>query len=120
MSSLDSTQIEQFLHGQIACWNAGDRAGFFEWYRKVAPSSLHIEYVGQHSGDGWQILEGMWEKNQATIEIEEVALIHNGDEVACHNRNNIKGSDMSIDTIEIYRFDDQGNVQVRYFVKTPG
>lgn len=120
MNSPDTAKIEEFMHGQIACWNAGDRDGFFNWYRSVAPNGLHIEYVGQHSGDGWQILEGMWEKNQAAIEIEEVALIHNGEEVACHNRNNMKGSDMSIDTIEVYRFAEDGTVHIRYFVKAPG
>lgn len=120
MGNVDAEKIEKFLHGQVACWNAGDRDGFFDWYRTVATSNLHIEYVGQHEGDGWQILEGMWEKNQANIDIEEVAMIHNGDEVACHNKNKIKGTDMAIDTIEVYRFGPDGDVTVRYFVKSPG
>ncbi|MDG1904669.1 MAG: hypothetical protein P8I38_03500 [Arenicella sp.] len=117
MSALNTQQIEEFIHGQIACWNKGDRDGFFACYNKAAPGGLHIEYVGKHSGDGLPILEGMWEQNQEKIDIEEVALIHNGNEVACHNRNKVKGTDMAIDTIEIYSFGDDGSVAVRYFVK---
>lgn len=120
MSEIDSAKIQQFIHGQVACWNAGDKEGFFNWYRQVAPQGLHIEYVGKHEGEGFQILEGMWQQNQANIDIEEVTMIHNGNEVACHNLNKVKGTDMAIETIEIYRFSDNGQVHVRYFVKDPG
>ena len=96
MSTIDENTIKEFLHGQVNCWNNSDKEGFFACYRKVATSSLHIEYVGQHEGDGWAILEGMWEKNQANIDIEEVAMIINGTEVACHNRNNVTGTDMRV------------------------
>lgn len=116
MSAPDADTITGFIHEQIACWNRGDRDGFFQSYRDIAPGVLTIEYVGKHSGDGWQILEGMWQKNQSQIEIEEVEMILNGSEVACHNRNNIKGTENSIETIEIYRFDDNGDVHVRYFI----
>tara|TARA_R110002110_G_C13470525_1_gene720951 strand:+ start:66223 stop:66543 length:321 start_codon:yes stop_codon:yes gene_type:complete len=105
------------MHQQIACWNRGDHDGFFQCYRAIAPGSLTIEYVGKHTGDGWQILEGMWQQNQSKIEIEEVEMILNGNEVACHNRNNIRGTDNCIETIEIYRFDDNGEVHVRYFIR---
>lgn len=120
MSKLSKAQIEEFLHTQVSCWNASDREGFFESYRKVVPGKLQIEYVGKHSGDGWQILEGMWEKSQPVTEVEEVTLIHCGEEVACHNRNHVKGAGMYIDTIELYHFADNGDVTVRYFIKEPG
>lgn len=120
MSTLNEDQIKAFIHGQVACWNKGDREGFFSCYKSVAPDDLHIEYVGKHEGDGWQILEGMWAQQQQNIEIEEVALIHNGEEVACHNRNKVKGTEMAIDTIEIYDFSVAGKVSVRYFINAPG
>src|SRR3990167_156338 len=50
--------IEQFLHGQIECWNNGDKEGFFEHYRRVSPAGLSIEYVGRplptHPGRSWK------------------------------------------------------------------
>ena len=94
------------------------REGFFQSYRSIAPDSLTIEYVGQHMGDGWPILENMWQQNQSKIEIEEVEMILSGNEVACHNRNKVKGTETSIETIEIYCFGDKGDLHVRYFIRS--
>ena len=116
---MDKTTIEQFLHTQVKAWNAGDRDGFLAAYRAVAPNGLQIEYVGRGpASDGWPVLEGMWAAQSAKIEIEEVALILNGDEAACHNRNKVRGTTMAIETIELYRF-DAGVLSVRYFVRQP-
>lgn len=115
----DQNTILDFLHTQIACWNATDREGFLAAYRNIAPGGLTIEYVGRPASDGWPVLEGMWAQQNARIEIEEVAAIVNGNEAACHNRNKVKGTDMAIDTIELYRFDEGGRLFVRYFIRQP-
>jgi hypothetical protein len=115
--SLDTTAIEHFLHTQIACWNAGDREGFFRAYREAAPGGLRIEYVGRPPTDGWPVLETMWAQQSAKIEVEEVLLVVKEGEAACHNRNKVRGAPVAIDTIELYRFDEGGKLLVRYFVK---
>lgn len=117
--TMDAKTIEHFLHAQVACWNAGDKQGFFDAYRSVAPNGLTIEYVGRPAADGWPVLEGMWAQQNARIAIEEVACIINGQEAACHNRNMLKGSDVAIETIELYRFDAHGRLDVRYFIRQP-
>ncbi|TFH67768.1 nuclear transport factor 2 family protein [Gammaproteobacteria bacterium LSUCC0057] len=119
MTTPTAEQIEHFLHEQIACWNRGDRDGFFGAYRGIVTGALQIEYVGKHRGDGWTILENMWDQNQQNIAIEELELIVNGAEAACHNRNNIQGTAMAIETIEIYKFADNGDLEIRYFIKEP-
>ena len=117
---MDKSAIEAFLHTQVAAWNAGDKQGFFDAYRGAAPQGLKIEYVGRGPAtDGWPVLEGMWGQQSAKIEIEEAALIVNGLEAACHNRNKVRGTTMAIETIELYRFDGDGRLSVRYFVKAP-
>ena len=45
--------------------------------------------------------------------------IINGNEVACHNRNKVKGSTVVIDTIELYSFGEGGQLSVRYFIRQP-
>ncbi|MBS0349264.1 MAG: nuclear transport factor 2 family protein [Proteobacteria bacterium] len=119
MSSITREAIEAFLHGQVAAWNDNDKDSFLAHYRAAAPGGLTIEYVGHPPSDGWLVLERMWQQQNAKIEIEEVAVIINGNEVACHNRNKVKGSALAIDTIELYRFDDDGCVTVRYFIRQP-
>lgn len=117
---MDAASIEHFLHAQVEAWNAGDKAAFFDAYRAAAPAGLRIEYVGRGPAtDGWPVLEGMWAQQSAKIEIEEVTLIVNGTEAAAHNRNKVRGTDLAIETVELYRF-EAGCLSVRYFVKQPG
>ena len=116
---MDKAQIEHFLHTQMQAWNAGDKEGFFAAYRAAAPGGLRIEYVGRPEADGWPVLEGMWAQQSAKIEIEEVVLVINGTEAACHNRNKVRGTAMAIETIETYRFDPDGQLLVRYFIRQP-
>jgi len=115
--SMSAEAIRHFLHTQVASWNAGDKAGFLAAYRKAAPGGLVIEYVGRPAADGWAVLEAMWERQNAAIEIEEAALIVNGFEAACHNRNRLKSGARIIDTIELYRFEQDGRLLVRYFIR---
>jgi hypothetical protein len=114
---ISAATIRRFLHAQVACWNAGDKAGFLAAYREVAPGGLVIEYVGRPATDGWAVLDAMWERQNAAIEIEEAALIVNGFEAACHNRNRLRSGTGIIDTIELYRFEQDGRLLVRYFIR---
>jgi hypothetical protein len=117
---MDKSAIEDFLHTQVKAWNAGDKQAFFAAYRKAAPKGLQIEYVGRGPAvDGWPVLEGMWAQQSAKVEVEEAALIVNGNEAACHNRNKVRGTTVAIETVELYRFDD-GQLTVRYFIRQPG
>lgn len=115
--NMSAEAIRRFLHGQVACWNAGDKAGFFAAYRAAAPRGLLIEYVGRPATDGWAVLEVMWERQNAAVEIEEAVLIVNSDEAACHNRNRLRSNGRIIDTIELYRFERDGRLLVRYFIR---
>jgi hypothetical protein len=114
-----STALEHFMHTQVACWNQGDKDGFFAAYAAVAPAGIHIEYVGGPTGAGQPILEGMWAQQQPKIDIEEVLLVVIGSEAVAHNRNKVKGTAMAIETIEHYRLTPAGELQVRYFIRQP-
>ncbi|SOE73136.1 hypothetical protein SAMN05446635_4719 [Burkholderia sp. OK233] len=117
MSTSETTEfIPAFLHGQTEHWNAGDKAAFFDAYRRVAPAGLTIEYIGRPPQDGWPVLEHMWENQRANIRAEPVAKIINGNEAACYVRNVIIGTDRAIETVELFRF-EAGRLFVRYFIK---
>jgi hypothetical protein len=115
---MEKQAIADFLHAQVKAWNAGDKDRFFTAYAQAAPEGLQVEYVGRPMTDGWPVLEGMWAQQSAKIEIEEVLMIINGNEAACHNRNKVRGTAMVIETIELYSF-DAGRVVVRYFLQQP-
>lgn len=105
--------LKKFVGAQIACWNARDKEGFFSLYRQIAPE-LVIEHVGKPLGDPWQALEEMWRDHNATIQVDILAMLPNGNEVACHNSNKVIGTDMAMDTIEIYKLAAQ-TLTARFF-----
>lgn len=107
--------IQEFLHGQVDCWNAGDRKSFLHHYRRMSPNGLSIAYAGQPERDPWITLEGMWAQQNSSVRIEVVTAIINGNEAACHHRNCVLDGSRTIDTIELYRF-DEGRLDIRYFV----
>lgn len=113
MTALD---IDIFLHTQVACWNAGDKDGFFAAYRIAAKGGLTVEYVGRPAADGWAVLEQMWARQSGAVRIEVVQSIVNGREAACHHRNHVQARGTAIETIELYRFDEDGALAVRYFI----
>lgn len=118
MSVMTPETIEAFLHAQVRHWNAGDKEGFFGIYRQAAPNGLQVEYVGRSATDGWPILENMWQQQNAKFEVQELLLVVNGMEAACHNINKVRGTATEIHTIELYRF-EQGKLLVRYFIQPP-
>ncbi len=114
---IDKEAIQHFLHGQIECWNEGDRTGFFEHYRRVSPTGLSIEYVGRAAPvDGWKVLEDMWEHQQPHVRVDVRESIINGQEAACHHNNAQRDGSGGLETIELYCFND-GKLLVRYFIK---
>ena len=116
----NAAAIAAFVHAQVAAWNAGDREAFFEAYRQAAPNGLRIEYVGRGpASDGWPVLDRMWAQQAARIQIEAVALVVNGAEAACYNRNQLRGTTTVIETIELYQFHSDGQLSVRYFIAAP-
>jgi hypothetical protein len=119
LQTVDRASIEQFMHGQVACWNAHDRSGFLDWYKKMATLSLEIEYVGRtDQKDGWFVIEEMWDKHNTQFELVVATTAINGNEAAVHHHNNIRGTDVTIESIETYRF-EPGRLWVRYFLKAP-
>ncbi|WP_394242568.1 nuclear transport factor 2 family protein [Halopseudomonas laoshanensis] len=116
MNNVDNVEIENFLHGQLKCWNAGDRDGFFEHYRKVSPNGLDIEYLGRPVMEGFAVLEGMWDQQNSKFSVEVALSIIAANEAACHHRNVMRDGSAVIETIELYKF-EEGRTLVRYFIK---
>jgi hypothetical protein len=119
MTTVDKAAIERFMHGQVVCWNAHDKAGLMALYREMASEHLEIGYAGRgEQKDGWFIIEEMYDKHNAQFRLEVVETIINGNEAAVHHRNCIVGSEAVIESIETYRF-EPGRLSVVYFLKPP-
>jgi hypothetical protein len=115
MNTISKQEIEHFLHGQVQCWNDGDRDGFIAHYKALAPNGLSLEYVGLPQADAWLMLEKMWDTSRETIRIEAVQTIIAGNEAACFHRNHRVNGDKGTTTIELYKF-ESGRLSARYFI----
>lgn len=119
MNLIDPVRVENFMKGQVAAWNRHDKAGFLALYREMAPELLDIQYAGRpRQEDGWFVIEEMWDKHNLQITLQVGMTIINGNEAAVQHRNLIVGTDLSIESIETYRF-EPGRLFVRYFLKPP-
>ena len=119
MNTIDPARVKNFMTGQVAAWNRHDKAGFLALYREMAPEFLDIQYAGRpKQDDGWFVIEEMWDKHNHQIALEVGMTIINGNEAAVQHRNLIVGTDLSIESIETYRF-EPGRLHVRYFLKPP-
>lgn len=116
MSIPNAQAIREFLELQINCWNAGDKEGMLNAYRKVAANSLKAEYVGGPVLDGWPALEEMWSQYNAITKIDPVEILVNGTEAACYLRNQTTTPDGPIisPSLETYHFGD-GTLHARYY-----
>jgi hypothetical protein len=117
--SIAPADIERFMKGQVAAWNAHDKPAFMALYREFAPQHLEILYAGRsEANDGWFVIEEMWDKHNLQFRLEVVTTIINGSEAAVHHHNCIVGSAVVIESLETYRF-TPGRLSVVYHLKPP-
>ncbi len=117
MEKLSESEIEEFIQGQVKAWNARDKPKFIGYYKSVTPGSLKIEYANRPiEGNGWAVLEQMWESSNNIVDIDVIKTIINGNEAICYHINRMPSRNLDIHTMEIYHFDGQ-DLSVKYFIK---
>ncbi len=114
----NSNQLRDFVREQYRLWNEGRFADLIASYQSIAPNGLTLEYVGRGVlPDGWKALQDMCDTFGATIRIEVLELIVNGDEAAAYAINNqtlADGGLKATPSIDLYRLKD-GKLECRYF-----
>jgi ketosteroid isomerase-like protein len=115
--------LEAFVHEWYARWNARDKAGWLEHWRTLAPGEPTIEDpVGTPVKRGWDAVAELWDRtgpNHPTVAVEQ--LIGGGREVAVVARNEgaYRGEPLRIDSIDVFRVNDDGTSSVRSFWAIP-
>ena len=113
-----TTSLEHFVHAQVDCWNKGDKQGFLNCYEQIAPNGLSVEIVAvpaMPAMDPWLILNNMWDKTQADINIKILCAVVAGNEAVTHHQNWKQTGELSSYTLETYTLED-GKLTARYFV----
>ena len=119
MTTIDMGNIQRFMHGQVAAWNAHDKPTFMALYREFAPLQLQFHDAGRaQQTDGWLVIEAIWDKHNTQFWLQVLTTFLNGQEAAVHHHNCIIGSAVVIESLETNRF-EPGRLFVVYHLKPP-
>jgi len=118
-------QLLKWAEKYVSLWNAGDKQGWIENWRSVAPGDFRMldpvgtpEKVGfDHCAlDSWDLFQ-----ENVRFKIQDGALFVCGNEVAWLLENHIShdGAETIGLSIETYRFEEDGSVTIRTFYRVP-
>ena len=118
-------ELLQWARNYVDLWNAGDKQGWIDNWRKVGPGEFRmLDPVGTPEKHGFDHCAGdSWELFQARVKFKhhnDIVLV-NGNEVAWVLENHITTdgeTNMAI-SIETFRFEEKGDVVIRTWNKVP-
>ena len=118
-------QLKQWAENYVALWNAGDKEGWAENWRKVAPGEFRmLDPVGTPEKIGFEhcCLDSfdLFQPN-VRFRIQPGTLFICGNEVAWLLENHIQneGATEVHYSIETYRFGEDGSATIRTWYKVP-
>lgn len=116
-------QIRALLERHVELWNAGDKDAWLANWRTLVTGDVTLEDpVGSPVKRGFDVaLEGEWDRTRDDWKLSVQELITCGDEGALFVRNDgtVDGVATELDTVEIYRFGDDGSLDVRIYWEFP-
>ena len=125
MARLTTKQLLAWADNYVALWNAGDRQGWADNWRSVAPGDFRmLDPVGTPEKFGFEECAlASYDLFQANVKfkISPGSLFVCGNEVAWLLENHIdSGGETSIGlSIETYRFEEDGSVVIRTYYRVP-
>jgi ketosteroid isomerase-like protein len=127
MTTPDAATIRRAIEGHVGLLNAGDKRAWLALWDEMAPGGVTAleDPVGTPVKSGPDVLNDVWERS-AKSGVERVKatikqLTVNADTAAVVVENVVKrsGRILAIDSIEIWRFLDDGSLDVRTFWNPP-
>jgi hypothetical protein len=119
-------QLLEWAEQYVALWNAGDRAGWIENWRRVAPGDVRmLDPVGTPEKRGFEtccVASFDLFQPKVRFRIADGALFVCGNEVAWLLENHIatdEGERVGL-SLETYRFEPDGSVVIRTYYRVPG
>lgn len=125
MATPDKKQLLEWANNYVTLWNAGDKAGWIDNWRKVAPGEFYmLDPVGtpeKHGFDECCVASFDLFQDKVKFKIADGSLFVCGNEVAWLLENHIETEDgdrvgLSIET---YRFEPDGSVVIRTYYRVP-
>jgi hypothetical protein len=125
MTTPTRKQLEEWATNYVALWNAGDKDGWVENWKKVAPGDFRmLDPVGTPEKQGFEACAAKpFDLFQPKVRFKLVdgTLFICGNEVAWLLENHIDmgGQTLVGLSIETYRFEPDGSVVIRTYYRLP-
>lgn len=118
MPAPDAQAIKDFIYLQAQLWSdKTQKQAFLQAYRDIAPGGCRIEpWIGRGLRDGLPFLEKIWDgAAQVFAKVQSVTVNANEAAAVVYNYGVRDGQPVHYQSVEIYRFNDDGTLDIRYF-----
>jgi hypothetical protein len=125
VASPTRAQLQDWAASYVALWNAGDKAGWIENWKRVAPGEIRmLDPVGTPEKRGFEeCCAAPFDLFQPKVrfQIQEETLFICGNEVAWLLENHFTegGQTQVHHSIETYRFEPDGSCVIRTYYRVP-
>jgi hypothetical protein len=119
MEGMSPDEIRALLEDSERFWNSGDRERFLERWRRAVPGDYTLETpVGAEPRRGWDACRrDVWDEMRDATRLHTQRIIVCGNEAAAYVDNVITTPDgeVTVQSIDLYRFDADGSCYERNF-----
>ena len=116
MPTPSGDDIAQIIERSYELWNRDDRDGWLAHWKSVTPGSHTLEDpIGTPPKLGWDILAEVWDRTGT----ERIIVCGNEGVAVCRNEGTVKGRSVVIDSVDLYRFTEDGSTHTRSFWTIP-
>jgi len=123
MTAPSPGEIRAIVERSYELWNADDKDGWIEHWRSVTPGEHMLEDpIGTPPKRGFEILSELWDRtgrDRLHITVEHLIVCGNEAVAVARNEGMVKGAFVRIDSVDLYRFGDDGSTHTRSFWEIP-
>ncbi|MGA2209188.1 MAG: nuclear transport factor 2 family protein [Acidimicrobiales bacterium] len=116
-------EIARIVGRSYELWNADDRDGWLAHWKSVTPGLHTLEDpIGTPAKHGWDILAEVWDRtgtDRLYITVERIIVCGNEAAAVCRNEGTVRGRSVVIDSVDLYRFGEDGSTHTRSFWQIP-
>ena len=116
-------EIRTIIERSYELWNADDKEGWLAHWKSVTPGDHTIEDpIGTPPKYGWDIMGELWDqtgRDRLYITVERIIVCGNEGVAVARNEGRVKGRPVRIDSVDMYRFTDDGSTHTRSFWNIP-
>jgi hypothetical protein len=118
VSAPSAEQIRTVVESHVELWNAREKEAWLAHWKNVVPGEVTMEDpVGTPLKRGWEIQSEAWDRANADWTLG-IALLHVCGSTAAaviRNTGNVDGEPVTVESIEIYAFADNGSLHTSTF-----